>query len=76
MPKPTAKRRRKPLTIDAIRRLGATTDIETAGEILGIGRSKAYELAAADEFPVRVIRIGRRYLVPIPALLELLGVQP
>jgi len=62
-------------TIDAIRNLGATTDVETAGAILGIGRSKAYELAKSDEFPTRVLRIGRRYLVPIPAILSVLGIE-
>jgi hypothetical protein len=62
-------------TIDAVRNLGATTDIETAGAILGIGRSKSYELAKSGEFPVRVLRIGRRYLVPIPSILTLLGVE-
>ncbi len=49
--------------------------METAGAILGIGRSKSYELAKANEFPVRILRIGRRYLVPTPAILELLGID-
>jgi hypothetical protein len=62
-------------TIDAVRGLGATVDVETAGAILGIGRSKSYELAKAGEFPVRIIRIGRRYLVPTPAILNLLGID-
>lgn len=62
-------------TIDAVRNLGATTDIETAGAILGIGRSKSYELAKSGDFPVRVLRIGRRYLVPIAPILALLGVE-
>jgi hypothetical protein len=62
-------------TIDAVRNLGATTDIETAGAILGIGRSKSYELAKSGEFPARVLRIGRRYLVPIPSILAVLGVE-
>ena len=60
-------------TIEAVRGLGTTTNIETAGSVLGIGRTKAYELARAGEFPVAVIRAGRRYLVPVPALLALLG---
>lgn len=60
-------------TIEAIRSLGATVDVETAGAILGIGRSKSYKLAKAGEFPVRILRIGRRYLVPTPPILELLG---
>jgi len=62
-------------TVEAIRSLGATTDVETAAAILGIGRTKAYELAKANEFPVRLLRIGRRYLVPVPAILNLLGVS-
>ncbi|MGI5213892.1 helix-turn-helix domain-containing protein [Plantactinospora sp. CA-290183] len=62
-------------TEQAVRALGMTTDIETAGEILGIGRTKAYELAKTNEFPVKILRIGRRYLVSIPALLKLLDVD-
>ncbi|MER7278012.1 DNA-binding protein [Dactylosporangium sp. NPDC000244] len=62
-------------TIDAVRKLPATVDIETAGAVLGIGRSKSYELAKAGDFPVRVLRIGRRYLVPTNLLLKLLGVD-
>jgi hypothetical protein len=61
-------------TLEAIRHLGMTTDVETAASILGIGRTKAYELAKADEFPVPLIRVGRRYVVPVPAILRLLGI--
>ena len=60
-------------TAEAVRNLGMTTDVATAGAILGIGRSKAYELAKNSEFPVTVLRVGRRYLVPTGALLALLG---
>ncbi|MET8045872.1 helix-turn-helix domain-containing protein [Micromonospora sp. NPDC005215] len=62
-------------TIDAVRDLGITTNVETAAAILGIGRTKAYELAKTNEFPVRLLRIGRRYLVPVPAILKLLAVE-
>ncbi len=62
-------------TVEAVRALGITTDVETAGAILGIGRTKAYDLAKAGQFPVRVLRVGRRYLVPTPALLKLLDVE-
>ncbi len=62
-------------TVEAIRSLGATMDIETAGAILGVGRTKAYELAKGGEFPVRVLRVGRRYLVSVPAILQVLGVE-
>ena len=60
-------------TIEAVQRLGLTTDVETAASILGISRTKAYALARSGEFPVHLVRIGRRYIVPIPALLDLLG---
>ena len=62
-------------TGDAVRGLGLTTDIETAGAILGVGRTKAYELARTGQFPVKVLRIGKRYLVPVPAILRLLDLE-
>jgi len=57
-------------------RATATVDLMTAAAALGLGRTKAYELARRDEFPCRVIRIGETYRVPTPGLLELLGVAP
>jgi hypothetical protein len=63
-------------TVEAVRQLGMTTDIETAAAILGIGRTLAFELSKADQFPVRLLRVGRRVLVPIPDLLRLLGATP
>jgi len=62
-------------TIEAVRRLGLTTTIESAASILGIGRTKAYALAKDGDFPIKLIRIGRRYLVPTQALLDLLAVE-
>ncbi|MGE3077240.1 MAG: helix-turn-helix domain-containing protein [Dehalococcoidia bacterium] len=52
-----------------------TCSLEEASRLLGVGRSKAYELARTDSFPTPVIRIGRRYLVPKAPLLEFLGVE-
>jgi hypothetical protein len=60
-------------TPESVRQLGLTTDVATAGAILGIGRSKAYELAKNGQFAVTILRVGRRYLVPTNALLTLLG---
>jgi hypothetical protein len=57
-----------------IRALGAVTDIVTAGSILGLSRSVAYDLAARDEFPVPVIRVGSRYRIPVAALLTALHI--
>lgn len=41
--------------------------------VLSISRCVAYEQAAASELPF-VVRIGRRYLVSVPALLNFLQV--
>lgn len=56
-------------------RASATVDLMTAASALGLGRTKAYELARQDAFPCRVIRIGDTYRVPTAGLLELLGVS-
>jgi hypothetical protein len=46
-------------TVEAVRVLGMTTDVDTAAAILGFGRTKAYELAKNNQFPVQTLRIGR-----------------
>ena len=48
-----------------------TITVEEAASLLGIGRSAAYEAARRGQLPTR--RLGRRLLVPVPALLEWLG---
>jgi hypothetical protein len=62
-----------PVTITQLRAT-ASVDLMTAASALGLGRTKAYELARRDQFPCRVIRIGETYRVPTAGLLELLGV--
>lgn len=56
----------------AIRDLGPVTDVPTAGAILGLSRSVAYELARTRQFPIPILRVGRRYRVPVAALLAVL----
>ena len=60
-------------TVERVRQLGMTTDVETAAAVIGIGRTLAYELVRTDKFPVRLLRLGRRVVVPVPDLLRLLG---
>ena len=48
----------------------------TAAKILGICRTKAYELARHGEFPCLVIRVGDLYRVSTADLLRLLGASP
>lgn len=63
-------------TVDQVRAVGATTDVPTAGAVLGIGRTTAYQLVQAGQFPVPVLRLGRRIVVPVPYLLAVLGAPP
>jgi hypothetical protein len=63
----------KELTVRDLHDLPPTIDLMTAARALGIGRTKAYELARNDEFPVRIIRIGDQYRVSTPDLCRLLG---
>lgn len=56
-----------------LRRLPPVIDLVTAARILGIGRTKAYELVRTGRWPTRVLRLDRRIRIPTAALLELLG---
>ena len=47
-----------------------TLSISEAGEALGIGRSAAYEAARNGQLPT--IKIGKRILVPVVALEQML----
>ena len=58
-------------TADAVLTLGMTTNVETAGAILGIGRTKAYELAKSGDFPSRFSASVGATWCPIPALMAL-----
>lgn len=62
-------------TEEGIRALGASTNLVTAAAILGIGRTTAHTLVRAGAFPVPVIRVGRRYRVPVAPILRLLGLH-
>jgi len=63
----------RPLTLAEIADLPAVTDLVTAGRALGLGRTKAYDLARAGQFPCPLIRAGRTWLVPTAGLLIVLG---
>jgi excisionase family DNA binding protein len=52
----------------------ATITVEEAAELLGIGRTAAYEAARRGQLPTR--RLGRRLFVPVPAFLSWLGDVP
>ena len=48
-----------------------TLSVEEAGQVLGVGRSLAYELARRGEIPA--IRLGKRLVVPRTRLERLLS---
>jgi excisionase family DNA binding protein len=50
-----------------------TKSVPEAAALLGIGRNAAYEAVRNGEIPA--IRIGKRWLVPVPALERLLQAQ-
>jgi Helix-turn-helix domain len=59
-------------TIGQLRSGPPTVSLLTAAAAIGIGRTKAYELAKRDEFPVAVRRVGATYRVPVAELLRFL----
>ena len=66
---------RKAWTANAIKALGSRTDVPTAGAIIaGLNRAESYKAVQRGDFPVPVIRVGRRMVVPVQPILELLGI--
>ena len=61
-------------TPDAVRELGVRTDLETANSVLGLSRSVGYELIQRGEYPVKTLRVGKRYIVPVAGLLAALDI--
>ncbi len=59
-----------------VRALGVTTDLVTAGSVLGLSRNVAYRLAGEGSFPVPVLRLGERKRVSVVELLRVLGLEP
>ncbi len=53
--------------------LPAVVDLATAARALGIGRTKAYELAQTERFPCELLRVGNRYRCRTTDLLRLLN---
>lgn len=58
-----------------LRRLPVVLDLLTAAEILGIGRTTAYEMVRTGRWPTPVLRLGSRIRVPTAALRELLSLS-
>ena len=61
---------------DELLALPTTISVETAARAIGLGRTRAYQLARRGEFPCKVIRIGASYRVVTGDLRRLLGIEP
>ncbi|MXQ63142.1 helix-turn-helix domain-containing protein [Actinomadura rayongensis] len=64
------------LTLAEVRSLPVCVDLVTAGRVLGVGRTTAYQLARTGRFPCQVLRVGGGYRVATADLLTLLGLAP
>jgi hypothetical protein len=60
-------------TLAQAAKLPASLSLIEAAALLGIGRTHAYNLEAAGDFPVPVLHLGRAIRVPTAPLLDLLG---
>jgi hypothetical protein len=71
----TTEPRFKEYTLQALKNSGRLTiTVEETGRFIGIGRGAAYECVRNGELPV--LRLGsHKLLVPVPALLRMLGDQ-
>ena len=63
------------MTPVAMRPRPETTSLPKAAQQLDISRGLAYKLAKTDQFPVRLIRAGRKILVPTAELNRVLGIE-
>jgi len=65
-----------PQELQALRRQTVTT-VERAAALLSCGRTLAYQLAREGELAegVRVLRVGRKLVVPVRPLLVALGYE-
>jgi hypothetical protein len=55
---------------------GARTDLPIAGSIIaGLSETSSRELWRAGKFPVPVLQVGRRLVVPMQPILDLLGIS-
>lgn len=53
----------------------ATLSLAEAAELLGIGRSTAYQAVRAGKFPSPVLRVNSRIVIPTAPLLKVLGLD-
>ena len=63
-------------TPEAIRALGATTDLPTLGSIFGLSTWRSRQMAHTGEWEqagIRILKIGNRYRVAVQSVLDVLS---
>lgn len=63
------------MSMEEVLQLPVSFDLETAGRAIGIGRTKAYEMARKGQFPCKVLKLGNQYRVTRTELFQLLGLD-
>lgn len=63
----------RPVTRAEILTWRTTVNIPTAGRAFGLGTNASYNAYHRGDFPVRVLKIGRKLVVPTADLLTALG---
>ena len=61
------------MTRDELDELPPILDVPTAANVLGIGRSLAYQLVRTGDWPTPVLRVGKLIKIPTAPLVRLLG---
>ncbi len=64
------------VTRDELLALPPGSDVSTAADVFGVGRSAAYEIIRSGQWPTPIIRIGRHIRIPTLPLHELVGMAP
>ena len=64
------------MSMEELLTLPVSFGIKTAARALGLSDHKAYEMAAAGEFPCQVLRLGQQYRVTRADLFRTLGLDP
>jgi len=64
-------------TPDEVKALGVRTTVPIAGAIIaGLCKDESYRAVQRGTFPVPVVKCGRRMVVPVAPILELLAIKP
>ncbi|MFJ6822391.1 helix-turn-helix transcriptional regulator [Streptomyces niveus] len=69
------RHRDESVAFSALFELPAEVGLRTAAEALNLSPTTAYRRARNDDFPCRVRRAGRRYVVRLSDLMRALGIQ-